>query len=268
LNLFVTVPFAVVVETQIMTRAMMKILLFPLAVVRLGQSFTVLPVATPGRRNIIAAGYSWLGYALPEVWVEEADDDFVDEKENLEVGEVCLLSLKAFATDPDDPEGERFLCAGALVQRPLDSVCDAWTADTILRKGGPNLQLQGAVKLLDELFLHHLKRNPNSVDALRDFVLQCGASDSEYSCASHMAGLSRGFRPLREMVRINSIYEAEYYCNEDLDGMVFDYTMGKRRYEKVALTDDWEMAAEIWTLLPDPDTIHANIVVKEQEQDL
>ncbi len=203
---------------------------------------------------------------LLEVWVEEAEDDFVDQAGNLEEGEVCLLSLKAFATDPDNGEDERLLCAGALVRRSSGEICDAWTADAILPNGGPNLQLSGAVKILDELFLCHLKSEPASPWALRTFVLQCGSPDSEYSCASHMAGQLRGFRRLRDMVLIDSIYEGEYY-GEDLDGMVFDYHRGKGIYEQVARTDDWEVAAEIWMLLPDANSIKVCTVVKEQEHD-
>lgn len=216
------------------------------------------------RRQIMAQLSS-----IPEIWIEDAEDGFVDEEENLEEGEKCLLSLKAFATDPDDQEGERLLCAGALVQRPDSSVCDAWTADALLSKGGPNLQLNGAVKLLDEMFLCHLKNDPNNPRALLNFVLQCGSAVSEYSCASNMAGQLRGFRPLQDMLRVNSIYTAEYYGEDcDLEGMVFDYRVGKRAYEQLAMTSDWEMAAEIWDLLPNPEAVEAQTVVKEQELDL
>ena len=204
---------------------------------------------------------------LLEVWVEEAEDDFVDQAGNLEEGEVCLLSLKAFASDPDNDDDERLLCAGALVRRPSGEICDAWTADAILPNGGPNLQLSGAVKVLDALFLFHLQSEPNSPWALRTFVLQCGTSGSEYSCASYMAGELRGFRRLRDMVLTDSIYEGDYF-GDDLDGMVFDYHRGKRIYEQVARTDDWEVAAEIWMLLPDANSIKACTVTKERERDL
>lgn len=203
---------------------------------------------------------------LLEVWVEEAEDGFVDQAGNLEDGEVCLLSLKAFASDPDNDDNGRLLCAGALVKRPSGEICDAWTADAILPNGGPNLQLSGAVKLLDDLFLFHLKSEPTSPWALRNFVLQCGSSGSEYSCASYMAGQLRGFRRLRDMVYTDSIYEYDYY-GDDLEGMVFDYKRGKRIYEQVARTDDWEVASEIWMLLPDVDSMKACTVVKEEEHD-
>jgi hypothetical protein len=230
------------------------------------ESFLVLPVA-PSFRVCHRVGLLHL-VGVPDIWVEDAEDGFVDSQENLEEGETCRLSLKAFASDPDDEEGERLLCAGALVQRPASSVSDAWTADAILSKGGPNLQLNGAVKLLDEMFLFHLKNDPNNPGALKNFVLKCGSSTSEFSCASHMAGQLRGFRPLRDMVRVNSIYTVEHYEEDsDMEGMVFDYQLGKRSYEQVALTSDWEMAAEIWSLLPDPDLVESYTVVKEQEQD-
>lgn len=203
--------------------------------------------------------------SFPKVWAQDAEDGFVDSEENLEEGEVCHRAVKAFSSTHDDDDDEAtFLCAGALVQRPNGCVCDAWTADA--EDGIPNLQLQGAVKVLDELFLHHLKESNNTaypVAALRNFVLQC-----ETECASYMAGQSRGFRSLKDMVRDDSIYSEEYYGDDALDGMVFDYEVGKRLYEQVARTEDWELAAEIWSFLPDPETIKECIVIKEQEQDL
>lgn len=56
------------------------------------------------------------------IWVEEAEDGFVDEEENLMTGEVCVKAVKAFATDPDDETDHRFLCAGALIKRPDSDV--------------------------------------------------------------------------------------------------------------------------------------------------
>ena len=244
----------------------MKVVSLTLLLVAAVQGFGIIPA--PGHHgtghrmsNIVCHAATRL-----EVWVEDAEDDFVDKDENLEEGEVCIHSVKAFASDPDDENDERFLCAGALLRRPSDLICDAWTADAVLPNGGPNLQLKGAVKVLDELFLCHLKAEPNSACALRNFVLQCGSPGSEFTCASHMAGQLRGFRPLRDMVQVNSIYAADYY-EQDLDGMVFDYYLGKRIYEQVALSEDWESAAEIWMLLPDDDTIELYTEVKGQEQD-
>jgi hypothetical protein len=209
---------------------------------------------------------------LPVVWVEDAEDGFVDEDENLEDGEVCLRSLKAFASKPVEDEEDdsscsqsRFLCAGALVQRPWSlshvPVCDAWTADSILTEGGPNLQLQGALKVLDELLLFQLQRHGDDpILALQSFVVRCGTSlDSEYTCASYMAATARGFRPLRELVRINSIYSDSHYDN-DLDGLVLCADEGKEIYRKLAsegkdlVSMDSRIASTIYHLLPDDDT--------------
>ncbi|KAI2500525.1 hypothetical protein MHU86_13949 [Fragilaria crotonensis] len=175
---------------------------------------------------------------LLEVWVEEADDDFLTRLETSKrVKFVSFPSKRLLPT----------------LTMPRTSGCYAPVRC-------------GAVKILDELFLRHLKSEPGSPWALRTFVLQCGSPDSEYSCASHMAGQLRGFRRLRDMVLIDSIYECDYY-GDDLDGMVFDYHRGKRIYEQVARTDDWEVAAEIWMLLPDANSIKVCTVVKEQELD-
>ena len=38
-------------------------------------------------------------------------------------------------------------------------ICDAWMADSLLKEGGSNLQLPGALLVfLDDLFLNHLQR--------------------------------------------------------------------------------------------------------------
>jgi len=207
------------------------------------------------------------GYGnVPKVWVEEAEEGFVDEDENLEEGEECLVSLKAFASNPsaEGDDSVRFLCAGALVKRPESLVCDAWTADSILDEGGPNLQLQGAVKVLDALLLHHLRNyQENPILGLQTFVLKCGVPDSEYTCSSYMAATSRGFRPLKDMVRIDSIYSSTIYDN-DLDGMVLEPLQGRAIYEQIGsqvieespslLEDKWR-ASSIFEALPDEDTI-------------
>lgn len=200
---------------------------------------------------------------LPSVWIEEAGEEFVDEDENLEEGEVCLRSVKAFATPLPTSQAPRFLCAGALVQRPPDShVCDAWTADSILDEGGPNLQLQGAHKVLDDLVLFHLDRHSdNTVRALQTLVVRCGSLESEFTCASYRTAISRGFRPLQELLRESSIYVASFYHN-DFDGLVLDPTKAKKAYKQIAtidlgdpLTDEQQKAAKIYTLLPDEDTV-------------
>ena len=127
------------------------------------------------------------------VWVEEAEEGFVDEDENLMMGEVCLRAVKAFAgtvcgkvNDKDESmdtvttkgiEDKRLLCAGALVQRPPPSastgrdgdsnadvgglpLCDVWMADGYMDE--TNLQFQGALLVLDDLLYHHLKRNTST----------------------------------------------------------------------------------------------------------
>jgi len=352
----------------------------------------------------------------PRIWIEDAEEGFVDEDENLEPGEVCLKSVKSFAsgvvpvvasskresisqststsirvvrhgiadTNPekkidneDDEEYEkRFLSAGALVQRPSyhkdqyhdddddhnkspssvkaatetgTGICDAWMADSILTEGGPNLQLQGALRVLDDLFLFHLqreqrheqrqqkqrqsstesndgddlcldstttKKNKNHVDddidnddvnhgdslvssfgvrALTNFVVHCGEDDDDdndtgdsnegyhnyrsekYVAASRMAARMRGFVPLREMVRVDSIYDHRYY-DHDLSGMVLDLDCGARvgrgvlsstsehyYYRKAAeatatkneneTTNNENKAQLIYDLLPDQESI-------------
>lgn len=131
-----------------------------------------------------------------KVWVREAEEGFVDEEENLEQGEVCHLALHAYASSLEslslrsrchpahkDEHVDRFLCAGALVQRPLPQfeadrndndnnvtheklignkimvVCDAWMADSLLEDGdgGLNLQVQGSQLILDGLYKRFLE---------------------------------------------------------------------------------------------------------------
>lgn len=284
----------------------------------------------------------------PRVWIEEAEEGFVDDEENLEPGEVCLRSIKSFASGaplkgeaasnnraaPGDSKAvpsisiafeireeeeecdRRFLSAGALVQRPryddepengsgntsdtnsdTTGICDAWMADSLLKEGGPNLQLMGALLVLDDLFLHHLQRerenygrsmleherkgssgnsNSNSkhrtptatinddddiydddswaIRALRNFVVHCGDEEEEeiiietnntddrrpwrstsHVTASAMAASMRGFVPLREMARIDSVYDARYYYDGDTTGLVLDPSVGFDRYRSCAV---------------------------------
>ena len=263
----------------------------------------------------------------PKVWIEEAEEGFVDEDENLEPGEVCLRSVKSFASGvPTDSlssqeqirvdfeiteqkqQDRRFLSAGALVQRyncdsesEIDSkemmtkntnvICDAWMADSLLKEGGPNLQLQGALLVLDDLFLNHLQRErenyltklENEVDAgdnsvgdddswalhaLRNFVVNCGEDydeelyddpdhrpwrSSSHVAASEMAAAIRGFVPLREMVRVDSIYSAGYYTG-DTTGLVLDPLLGLERYGKGDIEDQTGMET-ILNLLPSEETV-------------
>lgn len=103
-------------------------------------------------RSIISYSSTCTSTALSaiKIWLEEAEEGFVDDDENLMMGEICLRAVKAFASDPDDESesgsNKRFLCAGALVQRPDSDICDAWMADSFLDEA--NVQLQGAVRLL------------------------------------------------------------------------------------------------------------------------
>lgn len=184
----------------------------------------------------------WIATSMSaKVWVEEADDGFVDKEENLEEGEECLRAVKSFAGDP-----KRLLCAGALVARPPPSrKVDAWMADAILYDGlgGPNLQVQGAVQVLDDILLFYLKerkKSSSSTRLLRDFHVQCGSSESEFTCASYQAALVRGFAPHKTIMNLD-------------DGMRFDPSVGVERYKKVA--EEYEssptgiVAAEILSLL-------------------
>ena len=185
----------------------------------------------------------WIAVSLSaKVWVEEADDGFVDKEENLEEGEECLRAVKSFAGDP-----KRLLCAGALVARPPPSrKVDAWMADAILDdgQGGPNLQVQGAVQVLDDILLFYLRERQNSTSSarlLRDFHVQCGSMESEFTCASYQAALVRGFAPHKIIMNLD-------------DGMRFDPSVGVERYQKVAteyeLSPTGLAAAEILSLLP------------------
>lgn len=204
------------------------------------------------------------------VWIEEAEDGFVDPDENLQDGEICLRAVKAFASDPENIHSKRFLCAGALIQRPDTDICDAWTADALEdNNGGPNLQVLGALQILDDLFQHHLQRRPNAVEALQTFCVQCGSGNDEYSCASRMAATTRGFRSLRRQVEVDSIYQEDDY-EDTLDGLVFDTGLGRRRYEQVLAVSELVAgedekdcgAAQILQLLPDEEAIQKSIIIK------
>ena len=223
------------------------------------QYATGLPLSPPTRKP--QRPFS-LSQHAPEVWVQEAEAGFVDKEENLEEGEVCQRSVKAFASSIETETSIlRFLGAGALVQRPGDSlVCDAWTADAILDEGGPNLKLQGACQILDDLLLFHLQQHQRngggSILGLQTFVVKCGGGlESESSCASYMAAMSRGFHPLREMIRKSSIYSSALY-NHDLDGLVMDAAQGKRFYKTISEQGDKNSTASlILDFLPGDETI-------------
>lgn len=120
----------------------------------------------------------------PLVTVREAEHGFVDDDENLEPGEVLTKALKAF-----DADGT-FLCAGALVRRrsaALETdVHDCWIADSMESGVGPNLQIRGAERILDELFLLHLH------SGVSEFNVLVGDGE-DTTAASRAAVLNRGF---------------------------------------------------------------------------
>ena len=177
------------------------------------------------------------------VWVEEAEDGFVDEEENLMTGEKCVKVVKAFATDPDDENDHRFLCAGALIKRPDSDVYDAWMADSLLDE--PNTQFKGALLALDYLFAHYLEQciqfgQDSSETTFEEisakFFLQCGSINSEYHCASNMAARERGFRPIKDFINASdssSSHRVLEYIDtdeEDIDSMIFDVDRGVSKY--------------------------------------
>lgn len=199
------------------------------------------------------------------IWMQDAEEDFVDEDENLEDGEICLKSVKAFASPAVEGDAPRFLSAGALVQRGslvdenIRCVCDAWTADAILEEGGPNLQLQGACLVLDELLLTHLQhQQEDPIGALQTFVVQCGSIEKETSCASYMAAYSRGFRPLKNLLRESSIYTKSTYASSgSLDGMLLDTGIARDAYGRLVEVDcpNHGTISQILQLLPEDDLV-------------
>ena len=159
------------------------------------------------------------------VWIVEAEPGFVDEDDNLEEGEECIRAVKAFASSSEGEE--RFLCAGALVKHKDSTIHTAWTADAILDNGGPNLQLQGALLVLDDMVYTHLQHE-RTMDT---FVLHCGADPhSEFHCASYRAATLRGF------VRLRSVVDSVNFQYDDLDAMVFDWKIGHQWYKQEALS--------------------------------
>jgi hypothetical protein len=67
-----------------------------------------------------------------------------------------------------------------------------------------------------------------------------------------MASQARGFVPLKDAVRVRSIYSTQYY-NNDLYGMVFDYTKGLQLYKESESPSN--TVKRILELLPDMETI-------------
>lgn len=158
---------------------------------------------------------------LPRVWIEAAEEGFVDDEENLEEGEICLTAVKAFAQTPDHEK--LLLCAGALIERNSGGNSNpcrhAWTADALTEPvASPNLRVQGALLVLQALMRFHTQDDDKPLQA---FVLHCGAGvESEFTCASYQAAQMCGFQSLAQLVRQDSdTFRAEYYDYE-LDGMV------------------------------------------------
>lgn len=228
-------------------------------------AFSTIPVNTELSR-IKTKRRSWEMFL--RIWIEEAEDSFVDDEENLEEGEICLRAVKAFASDPDDESKKRFLCAGALVQRPplqgRLQLYDAWIADSIMDDGGPNLQKLGALKIIDDLFFHHLKNksiNADDMSVLKSFVIQCN-NDNEFTCASYHAAIERGFTPIHCILREeDTIYDSRDYTGEDdlLNGNLFNYSIGVQRYRQAAARNfddaDSYLISKIVRLLPKQDLI-------------
>jgi hypothetical protein len=85
--------------------------------------------------------------AMDQVWwedgqgihVEEAEEWFVDEEENLEEGEELVKAVKSF-------DRGILLCAGALTRRTCEDgkvIYDMWLGDSIEKGVGANLQIKG-----------------------------------------------------------------------------------------------------------------------------
>jgi len=218
----------------------------------------------------------------------------VDEEENLEEGEVCVLALKAYSfsgarAEEMDGEGavdcaddekrcrgdRRFLCAGALVRRPASAggTYDAWTADAETDGDEVNLQLEGAFRVLDGLFLRYLEERAGEGALSRsgttllgrlftDLAIQCGTPNGDCTCASYRAATLRGFRPAVDMLSCspgetkvacpmvpvaNSLQQTDGMGGMELlqegdgdtiynefDGLRFDFSVGLERYREAA----------------------------------
>ena len=185
------------------------------------------------------------------VELREAEEHFVDEEENLEEGEKLLRAIKAF-----DDRGV-MLCAGALVRTSLGEnyqadawdtafqtlvaqqdrsagsagggergaqaqeeqiYHDLWLGDSVEEGVGPNLQIKGALAVLDTLFLHHL-RLARSGERFRVHA------DGDLASACRTAAQMRGFA-----------YEVQEETGEDV--LVFDtWHRGPEAYTRAAVAD-------------------------------
>ena len=170
-----------------------------------------------------------------KVWIEEAEEGFIDDDENLMTGEICVRSMKAFVTFDDNQNKKSLLCAGALIKRPLSNIYDCWMADSLFDE--TNIQLQGAKMILDDLFYFHLNRsNSNTLEEMTsNFIVQSGYAESDFHSASYMSAIQRGFKPIKEITMYGQIPIASHLKhldvdNEDSDALIFDIFDGIERY--------------------------------------
>ena len=153
----------------------------------------------------------------PTILIRQAESEFVEPGENLELGEVLVEALKAF-----DDEGS-LLCAGALVQRQSacgTAVHDCWLADSMTCGVGPNIQLAGAQHILDNLFLLHLRSGKLTFNVIAENGE--GTLSGAPTAASHYAAQSRGFT-------------SEVLCvDSDMALLRFNATVGLACYRQLA----------------------------------
>ena len=189
------------------------------------------------------------------VEIREAEEHFVDEEENLEEGETLIRAIKAF-----DDRGV-LLCAGALVRSTLrenypdreaqwDAAAlhlsagdrgsagggegdaakeeifhDLWLSDSIESGVGPNLQIKGALAVLDCLFLHHLRHCEYFGMRFRGMAHFRVHAEGEFASSCRVAAQQRGFA-----------FEVQEDTGEDI--LVFDsWHAGPEAYTRAALAD-------------------------------
>ena len=120
----------------------------------------------------------------PAVILKGAEPNFVEPGENLNPDETLVQALKTF-----DGHNGALLCAGALIWRRTEShghVHDLWIADSLDRGVGANVQMRGALRILDALFLRHLR------SGVAEFNVLAGSGEG-CTTAAHAAARSRGF---------------------------------------------------------------------------
>ena len=133
-------------------------------------------------------------YRRGGVELREAEEHFVDEEENLEAGEKLLRAIKAFdergvmlcagalvrtslgENYPGDTWDRSLLTLNAYQNekgvgggdggdggggggggKEAQIYHDLWLGDSVEQGVGPNVQIKGALAVLDTLFLHHLR---------------------------------------------------------------------------------------------------------------